>query len=90
MDNASIHKTKTILETLESKQFIPIYIPPYTPECNPIENIFSVVKNRFRKTIAIDNAKLHPTIIEEIVSTLNGPKLFKSVFEHMQKHISTK
>ncbi|KAG1456343.1 hypothetical protein G6F46_010488 [Rhizopus delemar] len=37
MDNASIHKSKPMLRKIESKGYKAMYIPPYSPELNPIE-----------------------------------------------------
>jgi transposase len=52
MDNCAIHKTKVVKGAFASKGYISMFIPPYSPDCNPIENVFSVVKNHFRKSIA--------------------------------------
>lgn len=51
MDNCSIHKTKLVKDKMSLMNLEPLYIPPYTPECNPIENVFAVIKNRFRKQL---------------------------------------
>lgn len=51
MDNVSFHKSKVVLDSAKGKNFELIFIPPYTPDCNPIENVFSVVKNNYRKRI---------------------------------------
>lgn len=51
MDNVSFHKSKVVLDSAKEKNFELIFIPPYTPDCNPIENVFSVVKNSYRKRI---------------------------------------
>ena len=38
-----------VIETIREKDFDSLYIPPYSPDCNPIENVFLVVKNKYRK-----------------------------------------
>jgi transposase len=48
MDNASIHKTRHVQDTIVSRGMTPCYLPPYTPDFQPIEHCFSVLKNRFR------------------------------------------
>jgi len=48
MDNASIHKTNIVQDTIVSRGMTPCYLPPYTPEFQPIEHCFSVLKNKFR------------------------------------------
>jgi transposase len=49
LDNARIHKTPCVREVFLDKGFVAAFTPPYSPDSNPIENIFSWVKNRFRK-----------------------------------------
>ena len=41
MDNASWHKTKS----LNWNNIIPVYIPPYSPDLNPIEELWKVIKD---------------------------------------------
>ena len=40
LDNASWHKKKS----LDWGQFIPVYLPPYSPDLNPIEKLWLIVK----------------------------------------------
>lgn len=49
LDNASIHKTQTVVAAAERKGFQLKFIPPYSPDYNPIENVFGIVKASFRK-----------------------------------------
>lgn len=44
MDNCSIHKGKKIREMIESVGAKLIYIPTYSPEYNPIEQMWSKIK----------------------------------------------
>lgn len=45
LDNARIHHYKGLAEKIEELNIKLIYLPPYSPFLNPIENIFSVWKN---------------------------------------------
>jgi transposase len=45
MDNASIHKSNKIKETIEGKGCKLIYLPPYSPDLNPIERYWFFVKH---------------------------------------------
>jgi len=47
LDNASIHKTKEVQEVAKGKGYTLLFTPPYTPEANPIEMVFGVIKNKF-------------------------------------------
>lgn len=49
MDNAAIHKSKAFKEYVNSKNCQIIFTPPYSPEFNPIEMIFGVIKNYYYK-----------------------------------------
>ncbi|CDH61137.1 hypothetical protein RO3G_03680 [Lichtheimia corymbifera JMRC:FSU:9682] len=50
MDNASIHKTKQVLEAIKRHDHIPLFLPPYSPFLNPIEECWSKMKGQVRKT----------------------------------------
>ncbi|CEL60039.1 hypothetical protein RSOLAG1IB_12299 [Rhizoctonia solani AG-1 IB] len=49
MDNASIHKTRGIRELVEARGCRLLYLPPYSPELNPIEEAFSTIKAHIRR-----------------------------------------
>ncbi|KAG0184568.1 hypothetical protein DFQ28_010904, partial [Apophysomyces sp. BC1034] len=46
MDNAPIHEAKEISKYIESRGYRCAYLPSYSPELNPIEQFWSVVKNK--------------------------------------------
>ena len=50
MDNASIHKTLAVKNAIAVRGFVPIYVPPYSPEFNPIELVFGIIKNEFYRS----------------------------------------
>lgn len=45
MDNASIHKVEGVVELLEGLGLIVYFLPPYSPDYNPIEELFAKVKS---------------------------------------------
>ena len=46
MDNAAFHK-KEVLQNLDGKYSQElIFLPPYSPECNPIEHTWSDLKRK--------------------------------------------
>ena len=49
MDNATFHKSKKIKEFIEEKQCQLIFLPPYSPDCNPIEHYWGVLKKHIKK-----------------------------------------
>lgn len=49
LDNVSFHRSKRVVSVLQEMGITPIYIDPYSPEQNPIEEVFSSVKHYMRK-----------------------------------------
>jgi transposase len=52
MDNLSAHKTQEVRELVEGAGCELLYLPPYSPDLNPIEEAFSKIKNLLRKAEA--------------------------------------
>src|SRR6202044_2160198 len=48
MDNASIHKTTHIRAIIIDRGYIPVYLPPYSPFLNPIDEYWAKLKWVFR------------------------------------------
>ena len=49
IDNLSAHKVKGVRESIEARGAELIYLPPYSPDLNPIEMIFAKLKALLRK-----------------------------------------
>ena len=49
IDNASYHKTKPVVEKLRWISRLIIFIPPYSPQFNPIELFFAALKAKIRR-----------------------------------------
>lgn len=49
MDNASFHKSETIQEAIEAAGCLLEYLPPYSPDLNPIEHKWAQAKALKRK-----------------------------------------
>ncbi len=49
MDNAAFHKSKKTKELIEAAQCKLIYQPPYSPDLNPIEKQWAVLKREYKK-----------------------------------------
>jgi transposase len=52
MDNVSVHKVDGIEEAIEARGAIPFYLPAYSPDLNPIEQLFAKLKALLRKVAA--------------------------------------
>ena len=49
MDNASIHRTSEVEEACEQAGVVLVYLPPYSPDKNPIEEFFAELKAFIKK-----------------------------------------
>ena len=52
MDNLSVHKSTRVKELIEQKGAALLFLPPYSPDFNPIEGVFSKLKGILRKAEA--------------------------------------
>lgn len=66
LDNASFHKTNLVRDAAEELGIRLIWNVPYSPEYNPIESCFSVVKNHFKR------ARLNAMVNEKTFSFQKG------------------
>lgn len=48
MDNAAFHKTTKTAEIIEEAGLKLKYLPPYSPDFNPIEKQWAVIKKKYR------------------------------------------
>jgi len=51
MDNAAFHRKKQLTFIAENHGHTIIFLPPYSPELNPIENFWAWLKQRLRNTL---------------------------------------
>ena len=49
MDNLSSHKNRPAMEAIEAVGAKVVFLPPYSPDLNPIENVFSKIKQLVRR-----------------------------------------
>ncbi len=52
MDNLRTHKVAGVAEAIEAKSARVRYLPAYSPDLNPIENVYSKLKSKLRKGAA--------------------------------------
>ena len=52
VDNLSSHKGKRVRELIQATACKLVYLPPYSPDLNPIEEAFSKIKGFIRKAEA--------------------------------------
>ena len=52
MDNLGLHKVAGVREAIEARGAQLRYLPPYSPDLNPIEQVFSKLKTLLRRRAA--------------------------------------
>jgi len=62
LDNLSIHKVKGIADAIENVGAELWYLPPYSPDLNPIEKMFSKLKTSLRQAKARTEETLYEAI----------------------------
>lgn len=80
MDNLSSHKGQRVRELIESRGCDQMYLPPYSPDLNPIEEAFSKVKGILRKA----QARTRGALIDAMGQALGAvsPSNARGFFEH--------
>ena len=58
MDNMSSHKVSGVKDLIEAAGAQVKYLPPYSPDFNPVENMWSKVKNELRKASSTKTEQL--------------------------------
>ena len=58
LDNVAFHKTTSVQELIISRGHTAVFLPPYSPQLNPIEEVFSKWKNLVRQKNCVNEAEL--------------------------------
>lgn len=80
MDNLSAHKGEKVRELVEGAGCEVLYLPPYSPDFNPIEEAFSKVKGLMRRA----EARTREALVEAMGKALGavGASDASGYFEH--------
>jgi transposase len=80
MDNLCAHKGERVRELVESMGCELLYLPPYSPDLNPIEEAFSKMKGILRKA----EARSREALVEAMGRALDAITLqdARGFFEH--------
>ena len=87
LDNCVVHKTKKFINYASENKLNIVYNAPYHSETNPIENIFSMFRNKINRN-ENNNQECIKTIRENFIKENNEIK-FKNIFEHSVKMIES-
>jgi len=86
MDNCRFHHRKDVIDLLTTNNILHRFLPPYSPQLNPIEEYFSTLKS--------DLASIHPSTKDrnELKSRINAKlnnerRNFNGWFTHMRTYV---
>lgn len=68
MDNVRFHRIEDVRSAIESTGAKLEYLPPYSPDLNPIEEAWSVFKNLMRRSAARDLSSLVDALVKAMGS----------------------
>ncbi|CAB4494688.1 unnamed protein product [Rhizophagus irregularis] len=82
LDNVSIHKGQHLLNICNAKGVRVEYLPPYSPDINPIEQAFFYIKNHLRQNRSWIESMQHPIQGLDLAYMTINKNLSKACFEH--------
>jgi transposase len=68
MDNVAFHKSLEVREVIELSEFNFMFLPPYSPFLNPIENMFSKWKNMVKRSNPCNEEDLMNSITSSVLT----------------------
>ena len=77
LDNCSIHHVDHVREYIRDSGILLMFLPPYSPDLNPIESVFGFVKGYLKK---------HEELIQMFA---NSPDLIQAGFEEISASMCT-
>jgi transposase len=86
MDNVQFHKSKEMNNVYASKGFKVLFVPPYSPKMNAIENVFSYLKREYRSMCPVqvqDNFD-YVGAFESVLAKLSA---FNKFYSRVKKHV---
>jgi transposase len=85
MDNVRFHKTDSVVNLIRAHGHNPIFLPPYSPFLNPIENMFNQWKSMIRRSEPVNEDQLYQSVhsTSERISSLNCSNYFKNMEKYL-------
>ena len=91
MDNLRVHHSNAAIERIDELGFEYIFTPPYSPDANPIESVFSIFKGQLKKErikgIIQGRTVQIPQLINRIWLQLEREKIINCIV-HVLKYLN--
>ncbi len=91
MDNCAVHRSRKVTEFCKLLGLQMIFNVPYCPQYNPIERVWAIAKNLYKrsklKQISYKNPKKHEKLVRESIESISETSV-KSICEKtLQKEV---
>jgi hypothetical protein len=80
MDNTKVHHGGNVQRLCNARGVLLIYFPPYSPDMNPIEKVFSVMKSQLKRRNILTGTSKDPSIIKQLLPHIVTPQLMANLF----------
>ena len=78
LDNARIHKAKMVLKAAEILNINLIFLSPYSPDLNPIEDVWRVIKKTIYKTLYNNKKELIKLFKDEFYEIIDSKSFYEN------------
>ena len=82
MDNCSTHLVPGVQELCDKAGVVIRYLPPYSPDFNPIEELFSVAKAWMKRHCEMVHTMSFREFIYAVIAATNKPQTARAHFQH--------
>ena len=88
LDQSGYHRSVLVREQALKRNIVLHYLPPYSPNLNPIERLWKVMNEERRNNVFFESAKHLRKSISEFFET-NIPKIAQSLRERINDNFQT-
>jgi transposase len=81
MENARVHIGGRMQELCNARGVLLKYLPLYSPDMNPIEKVFSVMKSQIKSRNLLTGTDKDPARIKVLLQEICTPSLMAGLFQ---------
>ncbi|KII69960.1 hypothetical protein RF11_07745 [Thelohanellus kitauei] len=89
MENAQIHRSSVVSAFVQNSNIQIEFLPPYSPQLNPIEEYFSRLKSKVRQRKTQNTTRVELKQISEEILSEDSSFNMARYFRHMRRFIDS-
>jgi transposase len=89
LDNHSMHDIESVQVAMVVKEYVPLFVPPQSPEFNPIEQFFGTIQVAFRRFRYKSNFSTVSNAIDEMIEKYGSAESIRKYFTSIYDYIET-